>query len=56
MVIRSSSVLFKTDIDQRVDATLPPKTSYFPEIYLIEILRWPLVVVETSEKAHLIGN
>ena len=38
---------------RRVDT---PQTSYFPEIHLIEILRWPFVVVETLEKAHLTEN
>ena len=26
------------------------------QMRLIEILRWPLIVVETSKKAHSIGN
>ena len=38
--------------DQRVDT--PPHTSYFPEMHLIEILRWPFVVIETSKRAQSI--
>jgi hypothetical protein len=58
MAKRSFSALHEIQIDGRVD--LPPsphaQAPYFPKMHLIEILIWPFVVVETSKKAHSIGN
>ena len=50
VTFRNPSGLFEIEGDGRVDTL--SYTLYFPEMYLIEILRWPFVVIETSEKAH----
>ena len=43
---------FKIQSDQWSDF---PHISCFPETNLMEILRWPFVVVETSKRPHSIG-
>jgi len=45
--------LFKIQGDRRVDTL---HISYSPEMHLIEILRWPFVVIETSIKVHRFEN
>ena len=53
LLIRIFSAYFQIKSCRRVN-TPTPKPRYFPGIQLIEILRWPVVVVETSKRAHLI--